>query len=455
MGFDYKNLQVSMSGGKKTTRKVIIKNSKGYKSVCSYKNGKKCHNRKKHLTKSEIQMIKMGKFIPGLFSDVSATFKKTRKNNKLKKTKNTYDKMYRGGWSGFIIYESNFKYNNLVRVGAGVPNIVYKDKTLNYIVKFNKVGGYSSRTIPFYNKEETSEETIKEIVINTVEELISYIDNNFTEEQKGYFKNTLIDYYNASKILPTLKTFLQFKGIVIYKKIGITGGPDLVMSPAYEYLDIIETIDILQQPKVESMLNIIQDFKQYNMALFFHKDLQQNCRNIVPISKDGDIILKVIDIDKPYILTDKIMVDDIADILTDYVSLINCLKTMKILSETIVRKLLNVDFDILISSFDLSSYYVVDVTTYSSTNSYPHYPVIFTNNWVENKISGTYNGNSISLEIENKPLNLSYTKIIKTLSSRMISVYLELNVTNKDLIVEFIKNQYDNLLSYIIPTQLV
>ena len=63
MGFDYKNVQVSMTGGKKSTRKVIIKNNRGYKSVCTYKNGKKCHNRKKHLSKSEIQMIKMGKLV--------------------------------------------------------------------------------------------------------------------------------------------------------------------------------------------------------------------------------------------------------------------------------------------------------------------------------------------------------------------------------------------------------
>lgn len=77
MGFDYKNVQVYMKGGKKTSRKVIIKNSKGYKSVCTYKNGKKCHNRKKKLSKSEIIMIKMGKFIPGLFSDITS---KTRKN---------------------------------------------------------------------------------------------------------------------------------------------------------------------------------------------------------------------------------------------------------------------------------------------------------------------------------------------------------------------------------------
>lgn len=77
MGFDYTNIQKHMVGGKKTTRKVIIRNGKGYKSVCSYKNGKKCSNNKKHLTKTEVQMIKLGKFIPGLFSDV---YPKTRKN---------------------------------------------------------------------------------------------------------------------------------------------------------------------------------------------------------------------------------------------------------------------------------------------------------------------------------------------------------------------------------------
>lgn len=46
MGFDYKNTQIYMTGGKKSTRKVIIKNGKGYKSVCTYKNGKKCHGKK-------------------------------------------------------------------------------------------------------------------------------------------------------------------------------------------------------------------------------------------------------------------------------------------------------------------------------------------------------------------------------------------------------------------------
>ena len=79
MTFSYVNSQISMKGGKKTRKKVIIKNGKGYKSLCTYKNGKKCHNKKKSLSKLEIKMIKMGKFIPKLFSDITT---KTRKNNK-------------------------------------------------------------------------------------------------------------------------------------------------------------------------------------------------------------------------------------------------------------------------------------------------------------------------------------------------------------------------------------
>ena len=75
MTFSYVNNQTSIIGGKRITRKVVIRNGKGYKSLCTYKNGKKCHNKKKRLGKVEIKMIKMGKFIPNLFSDI-----KTRKN---------------------------------------------------------------------------------------------------------------------------------------------------------------------------------------------------------------------------------------------------------------------------------------------------------------------------------------------------------------------------------------
>ena len=47
MGFQFISTQKNMFGGKKITRKVVIKNGKGYKSTCTHKNGKKCHNKKK------------------------------------------------------------------------------------------------------------------------------------------------------------------------------------------------------------------------------------------------------------------------------------------------------------------------------------------------------------------------------------------------------------------------
>jgi hypothetical protein len=80
MTFSYKNIQNSMYGGKRMTRKVVIKNGKGHKSICTYKNGKKCYGNKKKLSESEIQSIKMGKFIPGLFRDLFSS--KTKKNRK-------------------------------------------------------------------------------------------------------------------------------------------------------------------------------------------------------------------------------------------------------------------------------------------------------------------------------------------------------------------------------------
>ena len=74
--FKYSNVQHNMHGGNKITHKVHIKNGKGYKSVTHFRHNNKIHHSKKHLSSSEIGLIKIGKFIPGLFKDIS---KKTRR----------------------------------------------------------------------------------------------------------------------------------------------------------------------------------------------------------------------------------------------------------------------------------------------------------------------------------------------------------------------------------------
>jgi len=68
-GFSYYNAGISQNGGRKTIRKVSIKNGKGHKSIIQYKKNKKMFSVKKPLSMIEIVTIQRGQFIPGLFSD--------------------------------------------------------------------------------------------------------------------------------------------------------------------------------------------------------------------------------------------------------------------------------------------------------------------------------------------------------------------------------------------------
>jgi len=75
--FHYENTEIKKQMGGKIMRKVSIKNGKGYKSVTKYRRGKRVSSVKKPIHKNHIQLIHMGKFIPGLFSEC-----KTRKHRK-------------------------------------------------------------------------------------------------------------------------------------------------------------------------------------------------------------------------------------------------------------------------------------------------------------------------------------------------------------------------------------
>lgn len=81
--FNYDNTEVKRQmGGAKIVRKVSIKNGKGYKSVTKYHKGKKVRTIKKPIHQSHIELISLGTFIPGLFSDCKCNNRKTRKNSK-------------------------------------------------------------------------------------------------------------------------------------------------------------------------------------------------------------------------------------------------------------------------------------------------------------------------------------------------------------------------------------
>jgi hypothetical protein len=75
---NYKNNEIKLqNGGKK--RNVTIKRGKGSKSVTKYHKGKKIYTSRKPVHKKNVLPIKMGKIIPGLFSDFS---KKIIRNKK-------------------------------------------------------------------------------------------------------------------------------------------------------------------------------------------------------------------------------------------------------------------------------------------------------------------------------------------------------------------------------------
>jgi hypothetical protein len=79
----YQNTEVKHNPtGGKNVRKVSIKNGKGFKSVTKYHKGKKIGTAKKPIHKSHVDMILVGKFIPGLFSDCICKKNKTRKSRK-------------------------------------------------------------------------------------------------------------------------------------------------------------------------------------------------------------------------------------------------------------------------------------------------------------------------------------------------------------------------------------
>lgn len=80
--FNYKNTEVKHTQyGGKTVRKVYIKKGRGYKSISKYHKKKHTGTVRKTLKIAEIQMIKLGKFIPGLFKNCKTCSNK-HKNGK-------------------------------------------------------------------------------------------------------------------------------------------------------------------------------------------------------------------------------------------------------------------------------------------------------------------------------------------------------------------------------------
>ena len=69
MSYYYSNLEISRNGNKKTVRKVLVTDKKGYKSISKYRNGKHIKTVKRPLKTKEIKCVKEKKFLPKLFDN--------------------------------------------------------------------------------------------------------------------------------------------------------------------------------------------------------------------------------------------------------------------------------------------------------------------------------------------------------------------------------------------------
>jgi hypothetical protein len=85
MNNSYENTEIKRFGGRKIVRKVTIKNNRGLKTVTKYHKGRKVHTVKKPIHKEHVDLIKKGKFVPGLFSDCKFCKSKKCKHCKTKK----------------------------------------------------------------------------------------------------------------------------------------------------------------------------------------------------------------------------------------------------------------------------------------------------------------------------------------------------------------------------------
>lgn len=358
-----------------------------------------------------------------------------------------------GGEPSISIIESNSDFNNLVMVGQGVPNIIYYDKKMNVIVKIKKTRQTDS-SIPFVTITNSFEETNTNL--STDDEINEFVSNIKSRSDTCDITFDMIkNYIESSEIINNLPTFLKFKGILVYNKIGVTR-LDYVESPlivpSFEHLtNVSDDLNNFGPTLKDEMIAIIRDFKIFNSSGYTHRDLQNNCRNIVSYNDDDTAQqikkLKVIDLDDPTnFINDTSLLNLLENLLGDYISLNKCLIKLKLLKRII--------FDIpnlitFIKSLDLDI--VVKDTSVASTD-YPTYKLNL-DGWGKNDMrrddanKGIYDSDKqLYIVLNNKPVDQFENIEVKNYNKGLY--YYSINLLeNRDKIKTFIESIYDSLIA--------
>ena len=357
-----------------------------------------------------------------------------------------------GGEPSISIIESNSDFNNLAMVGQGVPNILYYDKKMNVIVKIKKTRQTDS-SIPFVTITNSFEETTTNL--STDDEINEFVSNIKSRSDTCDITFDMIkNYIESSEIINNLPTFLKFKSILVYNNIGVTR-LDYVESPlivpSFEHLtNVSDDLNNFGPTLKDEMIAIIRDFKIFNSSGYTHRDLQNNCRNIVSYYNDDTSQqikkLKVIDLDDPKnFINDTNLSNLLENLLGDYISLNKCLIKLKLLKRII--------FDIpnlitFIKSLDLDI--VVKDTSVALTTDYPTYKLNLAG-WVKMSIydanKGIYDSDKeLYIVLNNKPVDQFENNEVKNYNQGLY--YYSINLLeNREKITTFIESIYDSLIA--------
>ena len=200
----------------------------------------------------------------------------------------------------------------------------------------------------------------------------------------------------------------------------------------------------------DEMIEIIRDFKIFNSSGYTHRDLQNNCRNIVSYYNDDTSQqikkLKVIDLDDPKnFINDTNLSNLLENLLGDYISLNKCLIKLKLLKRIIFDMPNLITF---IKSLDLDI--VVKDTSVALTTDYPTYKLNLAG-WVKMSIydanKGIYDSDKeLYIVLNNKPVDQFENIEVKNYNKGLY--YYSINLLeNRDKIKTFIESIYDSLIA--------
>ena len=120
----------------------------------------------------------------------------------------------------------------------------------------------------------------KENIIDDINYDPLYSEKNPYQGLKCKFIKEILNYYKMSKVVNNLKHFVKIKGLVIFPNIYYEYGTKIFYSVLYENAGKLQR-NILPYDKINAfqLLDICKSFTQFNLAGFFHKDIQ-GCNNI-------------------------------------------------------------------------------------------------------------------------------------------------------------------------------